>query len=493
MDLGQSIRSGVKWLFLGNVGRRLLEFGFGVALARILVPADFGLVVTVQVFTGLAGLAMSGGMGQSIIRAKEVDQSDFNAVFTLQLTLAVLTYIVLFFAAPLISHLFENSLYEDLLRVSAISFLLRPFSMIRHAWLSREMEFRKRTIAALITGILTGISGVLMAWSGMGVWSLILSGLVGALVSNIMLRLLTPVRLHLSFDFSVMRRHSSYGFKITVNNILSHLSRETKNLVLSKLAGPVFLGIFNKAESLARTPNALMLPATMQPVFRAMAKVQDNLDETKYILYRSITLLTVYTTPCYVGLWWVAEPFISVVYGEKWLMVVEPLRIYVVAGLFFNIMFPCGKLLDAQNRLIQQMMVLVGRLVVVTAACVVGLKWGLQGVAWGVVVSHGLNTVAVYYLVCKTIPTRVTDLLNAVMPGLVLNTMLFSFLAGMHLMIVGLKESMPAVYLLLMAAMGASFYAAVFLLTPIPSIRGEADRWKHKLNDVLRLRYHPSN
>ena len=70
MSLGQSIRSGVKWLAFGKVGNRLFEFAFGVALARLLVPADFGMIVTIQIFTGFVGMFTAGGMGQSLIRAK---------------------------------------------------------------------------------------------------------------------------------------------------------------------------------------------------------------------------------------------------------------------------------------------------------------------------------------------------------------------------------------------------------------------------------------
>ncbi len=125
-----------------------------------------------------------------------------------------------------------------------------------------------------------------------------------------------------------------------------------------------------------------MMPATMEPVFRAMSKVQNDMDKTKYILYRSITLLMVYVTPFYVGAFWVAKPFIEVVYGIKWLAVIEPLRILVMCGFFFNIMMPCGRLLDAQNRLTQEMVILVAEFIVVTAACMIGLRWGLTGVAW---------------------------------------------------------------------------------------------------------------
>lgn len=490
MNLGQSIRNGVKWLLLGNIGSRFLEFAFGVVLARLLVPADFGIIVTISVFTGFASMVMSGGMAQSLIRAKEANESDFNAVFTMQLTMSIVIYIGFFFCAPLIGKYFNNPLYADLIQVSALAFFMRPFAFMRNAWLNREMDFKKRSITGFISGAITGIASVLMAWSGMGVWSLTLSGLLGALSLNIMLALITrPLRLRLNFDTAIMRKHSAYGFKITTNDFLSYVTRESKNLILSKLAGPTFLGVFNKSESLARIPNELIMPATMQPVFRAMSTVQDDLDQTKYMLYRAITLLMVYITPLYVGIWWVAGPFIEVVYGEKWLGVVEPLRIFVIAGLFFNILFPSGVLLDAQNRLTQEMVILIAQLVVVTTACLIGLRWGLEGVAWGIVFSHLFSASSTYYLAYRTIPTRIMDLLKAITPGLILNTLLFGFLAAVHFVFSALKETAPAVYLVLMAISGAAFYGTIFLLIPIPSICDEAERWRQKLTSILKLIY----
>lgn len=493
MSLGQSIRTGAKWLFLGNVGTRFMEFAFGVVLARLLVPADFGMLVTISVFTGFAGMVMSGGMGQSLIRAKTADENEFRAVFTMQMALSTLLYALFFFAAPYIADYFHNPLYTQLLRVSALVFFMRPFALMRNAWLNREMEFKKRSIVGVVTGFITGIAGVTMAWLGWGVWSLVLSGLIGALVNNILLAWITPLKLRLGLNFSAMRRHSGYGLKITANDFLGYLTRESKNLLLSKLAGPSFLGLFNKGESLARIPNELLMPATMQPVFRAMGKLQDDLDQTKYLYYRAITLLMVYVTPFYVGIWWTAEPFIYLVYGEKWLAAAEPLRILVLSGLLFNVMFPSGVLLDAQNRLTQEMYVLIIRLLVVLAACYIGLQWGLSGVAWGLNFSYLFGTVAVYLLVRGTIHTRLADLMAALGPGLLLNALLFGFLALIDQAIAPYKTSTPIIYLLAMALLGGSFYLALFLLTPLASLRSEAVRWREKIAQIIRLpmRAHP--
>lgn len=487
MSVGQSIRSGVKWLMVGKVGNRFMEFAFGVVLARLLVPADFGMIATIAVFTGFVGMFTSGGMGQSLIRAKVADENDFTAVFTLQLGMGMLVYLFFFLAAPWIAHYFDNPLYKDLIRVSALSFLLRPFLTMRNAWLNREMKFKSRSIVDVSSGFVTGLSGIVLAWAGMGVWSLILSGLLAGLFKNIWLGRLTPLELRLNLSVSTMRKHSAYGFKVVANDFVSYMRTEIKSLLLSKLAGPAFLGLFNKAESMSRLPNQLMMSATMEPVFRAMSKAQDDLEQTRQLFYRTITLLTAYTTPIYVLLWWVAEPFIGVVYGEKWIQAGAPMGILATAGVFLNVIFPCGVVLAAQNKLGQEMLAQLINLLIVIAACYFGLAWGLEGVAWGIVLSHALMTIHFYWLVHRTLPTRIRELVGAVAPGLSLSTLQLGVLALTHFFLGDLKTTAPLLYLLAMSFCGGLFYVAAFLLIPIPALHTEAARWRQKLGGGMAL------
>ena len=489
MDIGQSIRTGVKWLVIGNTGSRIMKFAFGVALARLLVPADFGMIVTIQVFTGFVGMLTSGGMGQALIRAKEVDYNDFNAVFTLQLVLGIVVYLGFFLTAPWFADFFENPLYANLLQVSALSFLMRPFAYMHGSWLSREMDFKRKSIVGITAGVVTGISSVLMAWSGMGVWSLTLSGLVGGLVLNILLARVTPLSLRLNFDFAIMHRHGAYGSKIVANDILGHVRNEGLKLILSKLAGPTFLGLFNKADSLHRLPYWMFAQPVAQPVFRAMSKVQDDLDKTRYMFYRVITLLMVYILPFYVGLWWVAEPFIGVVYGEQWLPAAEPLRILALTGFFYIIVRPCGVLLMAQNKLVQEMIAQAAILIVTLSACLIGLRWGLEGVSWSVLGSQIFATTYFYVLVYRTIPTRIMELIRAIAPGLKLNSLLFLVLALTDFLTGDLRTTGPALYLLCMIIPGSLVYLAAFLLLPITALQSESARWRQKFNGGLSFVY----
>jgi O-antigen/teichoic acid export membrane protein len=485
MTLGTRIRTGVAWLLFGNTGGAVIQFLFGIALARLLVPADFGMIATIQILTGLVSLVSSAGMGQSLIRAKSAEPRDFDVVFTLQLGFGVLICAALFAVAPWFARFFDNALYADLLKVSALNFLLRPFANIRAAWLNREMNFKRAAVAGLTTALVSSGASVAMAFGGLGVWSLSLGGLVAAMTTNVVLYRLTPLRLKLRFDSRIARQHGVFGFNITMLDLLSHVRTESITLVLSKLAGPAFLGLFNKAENLARMPNRMITPATGQVVFRALAKVADDIPQSKYIMYRTVTLLSVYAWPFLLALAFVAEPLIVFLYGEKWRPAAEPARILAIGGFFLTMLRPCSVLLHAQNRLRQEMVVLVISIVFGLVACYLGLRWGLAGVAWAIVSTHLLSLVLTYGVVRMTIPTTLAELARAVAPAAILVGLTFIAAALLHFAIAGLALSAPFLYLAMMGSVGGAVYAAAFLLLPIPALRGEGDRWRRQVAILL--------
>ena len=481
MNLGQSIRSGVKWLAFGKVGGRLFEFAFGIALARLLVPADFGMIATIQIFTGFVGMFVAGGMGQSLIRARQADADDFTAVFTLQLGVGLCVYGMFFAGAPLIAQFFGDPLYAELVRVSALTFLLRPLVTMRNAWLNREMDFKSRTLVDVATGFFGGVVSVALALAGLGVWSLTLSGLIGAFFNYLWLVRLTPLRLRLNFDTATMQRHAGYGARIVGNDFVDYVRVQAKVLLLSKLAGPAFLGLFNKAESLSRIPNQLLMSPTMEPLFRAMSKSQDNLDQVKYLYYRAITLLTAYTTPAYVLLWWIAEPFIAFVYGEKWAAAGAPMSVLTWVGLCLNVLLPSSVLLAVRNRLGQEMLATAINLPLLALACWIGLRWGLVGVAWGLVVAQAVHAVQLYILASRSLPTRWSDLRRALAPGWLLGALTFVALALLDRAIGPWARSAPAAYVFAMSAVGIAVAATAFLFLPLAALHSEAERWRAML------------
>ena len=348
MSLGDSIRRGALWLIVGNTGSQVLTFAFGIILARLLTPEDFGMLVTIQVFTGLAGFVAGGGMGQALVRASEATKQDYDIVFTLQLAIGCAIYAAFYFAAPWFASWYDTPLYANLLRVSALSFILRPFVNLPGSVLHREMRYKAQTAVRITTLVVSSVVSIGMAYRGQGVWSLIIGGLAGSMCSMAMLIRLSGWRPGFSLDIRRGRKVARYGLLVSINDIVTYLRNQATNFILGKTLGAAPVGLFNKADSLARMPHGLITGPVYQVLFRALAKEQANWDKSRYLFFRSLSLVAVYVTPLYVGVYWTAEPLIALLYGTKWAEAAAPLAILALAGPFLTIANLSGCVLAAQ-------------------------------------------------------------------------------------------------------------------------------------------------
>lgn len=488
MSLGESIRHGAKWLLGGNVASQALQFAFGIILARLLVPADFGLLVTVQIFTGLAGLIAGGGMGQALIRAKDAKREDFQVVFTVQLVIGLLIYAAFFLTAPLFARWYNEPLYAQLIRVSAISFVLRPFSNMPNAWLTREMRFKSRMIINLAGATAGSILSVILAWQQLGVWSLILGGIFGTVFSILVLFRATPVRPRFRFDATLTRDLGAFGLKFASNELVSYIRSQTPNFILGQLEGPHTVGLFNKADSLAKTPR-IVAGSVYDPVFRSFATLQHNVDRSRYLYYRTITLLSVYMMPLFIELAWLAKPFVFFVYGPKWLPTAAPLAVLSIGGLFACIGYPSGAVLAARNWLGREIFVHLTQTGLYVVACLVGFRWGLSGAAWGILLSDVFSVFYIAYLAGRCLSSTPGQLARSLVPGVLLNLLLCATIALVDLLLPqNFSDRRPLEYILITFGAGALTYILTFLYIPIPALAAEASRWRKTLGLDLAQR-----
>lgn len=482
MSLGNLIRKNTAWILGGSIGMRAFQFFVGIILARILVPEDFGLLVTLQVFTGALGFIAGGGMGEALVQAKSVDEMDFKVVFTAQLLICIFIYFALFTFAPFLSDWFNDPRYTDLLRVSALTFIIRPFANIPRAKLRREMQFKSITLFSLISIVLEAIISIILALEGFGTWALIFGGLAGSFCLLLLLLYHTKWIPGFAYRKDSIKRLGGYGIKVSVNEIILHIRSQIPNLVISRSLGAGQVGLFNKADSISELPALIISGSAYQTVFRALSSVQTNLDQSKYIYFRTIALVSIYTFPLYVGLFWTSESFILFVYGEKWIDTALPLQILTIAGLFSCITNPSGAVVAAQNRLEKEIMIQIETLFLFVIATLIGLNWGIVGIAVALLPCHLYMAARMVNLANKCIHGDATDLFNALKPALVLNLSLFFLL---FLIDAALPESFiatqPGLTLLSMVAGGGIFYAIIFLFSPFKILITEQERWKKLL------------
>ncbi|MGE3771507.1 MAG: lipopolysaccharide biosynthesis protein [Gammaproteobacteria bacterium] len=483
MSLAQTVRGSSKWLVGSNLAVQAAQFLIGIVLARLLVPADFGMMVTIQIFTGFVGLVASGGMGQALIRAKDVTERDFNVAFTIQLAIGVAIFVSFYLIAPWFAEWFGDPLYEPLLRLSALTFLMRPLMNQHLTWLHREMRFKQTAVRSAFSSTISGTVSIVLAAHGFGVWSLLAGGLCSALASYVLVRRLTPMRARLDYDRAIAGRHGSYGFKFVLNELISYVRRQTANLIITKVANAAAVGVFNKADSLSKLPFSVISAPIYQPVFRAMSKVQDEPDKIKYLFFRMVSLLLLYTLPLYIGMWWLAKPFIVVVYGEHWVDTAGVLEIIAPLGFLYCLGHPSGAVLAATDRLGREMVVHTLTWILVAVGVYFGLDRGIEGAAWGVVASQVYSNLHMYWLATRCFDTRLKDVVGAFGPTLALNAILLLALFAVHLALpAGYVERAPHIYLGVSIVVSGLAYAAAFLFLPLRPLADEALRWRKLLH-----------
>ncbi len=481
------MRHGIAWMFVGNTGRQVLTFLFGIVLARLLAPEDFGILLTIQVFTGLAGFVAGGGMGQALVRAKEATKQDYDIVFTLQLGIGCLIYAGFFFAAPWFAKWYDTPLYTDLLRVSALSFIFRPLVNLPGSMLYRNMRYKAQTFVGITSLLVSSTTSILMAWLGYGVWSLIWGGIAGSIYNAAVLIPLARWRPGFSLEFRRGRDIARYGLLVSANDIVDYLRGQASIFILSRTLGPASVGLFNKGRSLATMPHGFITVSVYHVLFRAMAAEQDNLDKCRYLFFRSIALVAVYATPFYIGLLWLAEPLIRGVYGEKWIDAAGPLTILAFAWPFWLVNNLSGAVLAAQNWLNRELPVQIATLVISILAIIIALPYGIEGVAWAIVGVAIYSAFHMYWLATRCLRAKLAGFFKAVAPAAVLNTMLALVLFSAD---TTLPESIKAndfAYMALMSAAGGIIYILSFLYLPFHSLAAERERWKIKLKLIKTI------
>lgn len=482
MQLGTSIRSGTLWIFAGNISRRVLEFIFSIILARLLLPSDFGILVATQVFTGVAGFIAGGGMGQALIRSKEVTPKDFHVVFTIQLTICSLIYCFFFFAAPWIAAWFDNPIYINLLRISALNFLVRPFNNIANAKLSREMRFKSTSIIGLIGFIITSSLSVTFAWYHFGVWSLVYSGLIGSLLSATCLIFYSRCYPRIAYDKNIANKLGTYGIKFSINDFIHYLRDQSPNFLISKFFDTSTLGLFNKGYSLSTYPIEIIAGSAYQTIFRALSAHQSNLDKNQYIYFKTICLVSVYTVPFYISLFWLAEPLIAFIYGEKWILSAISLQIFSIAGILRCISNPSGAVMAAHNKLGTEIKI---QLITLLLA-VIGVLWGIQKnellyITLGIIPSYVFFASTMSYFALKALNASFGNLLTALSPALILNSSLalIIYLADKsYVNFISPEYKSSFTYLSFIGSIGFLTYSSLFLYMPLASLNSEAQRWK---------------
>ncbi len=338
MSLKSSVITSLFWKFFERMGTQSVQFVVAILLARLLSPADFGLIALVTVFIAVANVFVQSGLNTALIQKKNADNLDFSTVFYASLILAVLLYGMLFLLAPIIAQFYSNQ--KELIPVVRVLGLMLPLgalNSIQEAYVARNMMFKKlfyRSIGAIIPA---GLLGVACAYMGAGIWALVVQQLSNSVLICVIMWFSVKWRPSLAFSLERWRKLFSFGWKLLCSALLDTCFNNLQNLIIGKMFTPASLGFYNRGDQF---PKLIVnnLNASIQSVMLpSLSSVQDDRQRLKTIFRRAIVTSSFLILPLMAGLAAIAKPLTLVVLGEKWLPAVPFIQICCVIYAFWPI------------------------------------------------------------------------------------------------------------------------------------------------------------
>lgn len=415
------VLSAIFWKFLERVGVQGIQFIVMIVLARMLLPEDFGLIVIVTIFISIASIIAQGGFNSALVQKKKVDQMDLSSVFYLNLLMASVLYILLFFTAPSIAAFFEQPQLIIILRILAITIFFYSFSAIQNTIISREFQFKKLFISTLSASITAGIVGITMAYTNYGIWALVGYQLTNQFLVTSILWYKIKWRPAFSFSFKRIQRLFSFGWKLLVSSIIDAIDSNVRSLLIGKLFTPTLLGFYSRGEQF---PNLLVnnLNGAIQAVmFPALSSYQDNTLRVKEMVRRAIVTSSFIIFPLMVGLAVIAEPLIVLLLTEKWLPAVPFIQIFCVGYALWPIHTANLQAINALGRSdiflkLEIIKKLLGGIVLI-----ISIPFGVYAVAVSIVVGSVIASFINAYPNSKLLNYSIYEQWNDLIPSLLLS------------------------------------------------------------------------
>lgn len=326
---------GTVWTALESVLRYGVSFVVGIILARLLSPDDYGLIGILTIFIAIFEIIIDGGFIYAIIRKIDASEKDYCTVFYTNLVLSVIMAGLLFAGSGLIAQFFEREELRPLMQVMSSIVIINALALVQKARLTKALDFKTQTKATVTAAILSGIIGVIMAYTGFGVWALVVQQLSNACFATLMYWIANRWIPKLQFSLESFREMWSFGWKLMLSGIFNNLSTQLHHVVIGKAFSPASLGQYTRAYQFGSIFSNNLTTVVQRVAYPVMSKIQDDPVRLKDA-YRRLIKTTVFPTfVLMLSLAAVARPLIIFLIGVKWIQAAYMLQIITFSMMIY--------------------------------------------------------------------------------------------------------------------------------------------------------------
>ena len=348
-NLKHTVAKGMLWGGISNTVCQLLSLVFGIFLARILSPDDYGPIGMLAIFTAIAGSLQDSGFVAAIANRKSVTHDDYNAVFWFNIIISLLMYAGLYFCAPLIAEFFNQPILVSLSRYNFLGFVVAGFGIAPSAYLFRELKVKQKSISLMLAISISGITGIVLALNGYSYWGIATQSIMFVLVRSVVCWYFTPWRPSFRVNFAPLKYLFAFSYRLLITNLFQRFNWNVFSFILGKYY-PNDVGNYVKSAEWFNMGGDVvngMVNAVAQPT---LAKVVDD-NERQLRVFRKMLRFTAFISfPLMLGLSLVSKELITVVITEKWIESAHMLQVLAIWGAFMPLQSMFTNLLVSRGK-----------------------------------------------------------------------------------------------------------------------------------------------
>jgi len=373
------------WSALELAARYGVQFVVTLVLARLLVPADFGLVSIVLIFTSIGALLVDSGFGTALIQRQHTSADDETTIFIFAFCVGLLMALALILLAPAFSAYFSQPTLTPLLRVAALVLPFGALAAVPDALLTMRMDFRVRANAEIVASSCSGLFAIVLAWRGFGVWSLVWQNVVAMAVRAGMLWWCSGWRPRGRYRVASFRSLFGYGGFILLTGMLNAVSTRIQAFLIGKLFNARDLGLYTLAQNTQQTPANLfgaILNRVGLPLFSGIASDREKL---RSVFCGTLRMAMFLFTPCMIGLALVSKPLIELLFGHRWIEAAPIFSVLAVGTVLWPLHVLNLAVIGALGRSALLLKVELLKQSISILLIVLCAPWGTLAIAWAVV------------------------------------------------------------------------------------------------------------
>ncbi len=472
---------GLFWGAMNNGSTQVLNLVFGIVLARLLTPSDYGIVGVLTIFTTLAGDMQSAGFTQALINLKVPTDRDYNSVFSFTVCMSLAMYALLLLSAPLIADFFHQPVLTSVSRLVFLTFVVSSLGIAPGGYMTKNMMNREMAVIGVVALLCSGTVGIALAWMGCSYWALAWQQLSYITVVNLgRYHYVRQWRPRLTLDFGPVRRMAPFALKILVTKIINTISNNVLTIIFGRLYPMHQVGNYSQAykwNTMAHTMVSNSLGQVAQTVLVEADKPGGAAGgERSLRVFRKMLRFTAFVSmPLMMGLALVGREFIVLAIGEKWLDCVPMLQVLCLSGAFMPIYIMYQNLAISHGRSDLFMWLNIGQIVLQIAVIVAFRSFGMQAMLCAYSLFLVLWLLPWHHFCAGLIGYKWMEMLRDLLP--------FALVAAAVMGLVYLLTrslSAPLLLLLLRVAMAALLYYAVMKLLRVKILQ-ECEQYCRRL------------